>query len=195
MHRAPVPVVVQQHVADAAVLRNTRAVLVAAPHVRWHQLARLDERLAAHLDGLAVAGDYGVRLAAAALDHPGRGEIFVATVLAIESRDLQRLGELLSVARRLSEGWAGVASAFGWVPGARLQGITKALLESPDAFQRQLGLAGCAMHGVDPGPALTAALSDEDAHLRRRALRVTAQIGRIDLLPACMSALDDGDAG
>ena len=55
----PIPTVVRQHVEETAILRNTRSVLVRAPHVKLHHLRRLDDRLAAHLDGIAVAGDFG----------------------------------------------------------------------------------------------------------------------------------------
>jgi hypothetical protein len=54
--------VVQQHAEETAFLRNVRSVLVAAPHVKLLHLRRLDDRLAAHLDGLAVAGEFGWKL-------------------------------------------------------------------------------------------------------------------------------------
>ena len=56
--------VVTQHAEDAAVLRATRATLVRSPHVELHRLARHDERLSAHLDGLRVAGEDGFRMGA-----------------------------------------------------------------------------------------------------------------------------------
>ncbi len=194
LSRAPIPVVVQQHTEDSAALRNTRTFLVGAPHVKLHQLGRLDDRLAAHLDGLAVAGDYGTQLAFAALERPGRGETFTATVRAIEDRDGIRLDKLLAIAEALPDCRPGVISAFGWVSAASLHGITKTLLASPNAFRLQVGLATCAMHQVDPGAALAAALQDADAALRARALRVFASRGQGDLLPACLNALIDEDA-
>ena len=192
--RAPVPVVVQQHAEDAAMLRNTRSVLVSAPHVKLHQLRRLDDRLAAHLDGLAVAGEYGSKLAAAALDRPGRGEVFTATVRAIEDRDVLSLDRLLAIAEAVPESLAGVISAFGWVTGASLHGITKSLLDSPSALRRQVGLAACEMHQVDPGARMVEiALQDEDAALRARALRLIAHLGQVDRVSACMAAMADKD--
>ncbi len=62
--------IVLQHVEDAAALRATRATSVRAPHVELHLLARHDERLYAHLDGLQVAGDEGHRIAQTALESP-----------------------------------------------------------------------------------------------------------------------------
>src|SRR6516165_3319822 len=93
--REIVPVVVQQH-ADAAIsLRNIRSGQVTAPHVNLSKLRRLDDRIAAHLDGLAIAGRYGTSLAMAALAKPGRGEAFVAAVQAIETRDSVGMEKLL----------------------------------------------------------------------------------------------------
>jgi uncharacterized protein (TIGR02270 family) len=168
-------------------------MLVSAPHVKLHQLRRLDERMAAHLDGLAIAGQYGSKLAGSAIERSGREEVFTAMVLAIEDRDVFGLDKLLSIAEAALESLPGVISAFGWVPTASLRGITKAFLESPSPLRRQVGLAACAMHGVDPGAMLDAALNDDDAAVRARALRLIARLGQIDKVSICMSAMNDED--
>ena len=192
--RAPIPVVVQQHAEDVAMLRNTRTFLVSAPHVKLHQLRRLDDRLAAHLDGLAVAGEYGSKLAAAALERPGRGEAFTATVRAIEDRDVLGLEKLLAIAEAVPDSLSGVISAFGWVSAASLRGISKSLLDSQRPLRRQVGLAACGMHQVDPGTVVDAALKDGDAALRARTLRLIAHLGQVDKVSVCMSAMTDEDA-
>ena len=56
--RPAVPVVVMQHVEEAAHLRHVRSVLVRGPYVWLLHLRRLDERIAVHLDGISVAGAY-----------------------------------------------------------------------------------------------------------------------------------------
>jgi uncharacterized protein (TIGR02270 family) len=191
--RPPVAVVVMQHAEEAAMLRHVRSVLVRAPHVKLHQLGRLDERIAAHLDGLAVAGDYGWSLLETALANPGVGEMFAATVLAIERRDADALDKMLAIAEALPEARRGLASAFGWVSANTLRGITRALLDSPRTFQGQVGLCACALHGVDPGRTLDAALADADTALRRCALRAAGGLGRLDLLPVCQQLLADAE--
>jgi uncharacterized protein (TIGR02270 family) len=189
----PIPVVVYQHNEGSAALRNTRGVLVRAPQVKLHHLRRLDDRLAAHLDGLAIAGEHGAEFALAALESPGRGEVFTATVRAIEERDADGLDKLLAIAEAVPDSRAGLISAFGWVSAPTLRGITKMLLESPNAFRRQVGLAACAMHQVDPGAVLVGALKDGDAGLRARALRVAGERGAVGLLPDCLNAMTDAD--
>jgi uncharacterized protein (TIGR02270 family) len=192
---APIPTVVTQHVEEAAILRNIRSTLVTAPHVRLHQLRRLDDRLAAHLDGIAVAGAFGSKLCEAALETPGVGEIFAAAVRAIEDRNSQRLGKLFAVAEGLPRGQSGLISAFGWVSAPFLQGTIRELLACGEPFRRSVGLAACAMHQVDPGAALDAALSDDNVVLRARALRSAGGCGRRALLPVCLKAFADQDQG
>ena len=194
MKRESIPTVVQQHAQDAASLRNARTSLVRAPHVKLNQLRRLDDRLAAHLDGLEVAGEYGSQLATAALESPGRGEVFTAAVRAIEGRDPAGLDRVIALVQALPDSPSGLMSAFGWVSAASLRGITSALLASPDPFRRRIGIAACAMHGVDPGDALVAAAGDDEAALRARALRAMASSGRVEHLAACVRALADVDA-
>lgn len=188
-----IPTVVSQHAEEAAILRNIRSSLVTAPHVKLHQLRRLDDRLAAHLDGLAVAGEFGSRLSEAALETPGVGEVFAAAVRAIEDKDPRRLDKLFAVAEAVPNSRSGLISAFGWVSAQLLQGTIKELLSSGEPFRRSVGLAACAMHQVDPGGALDPAVADGDAQLRARALRSVGGCGRRALLRACLDALADED--
>ena len=183
--------IVQQHVEEAAILRNTRSGQVAAPHVKLRHLRRLDDRLAAHLDGVAVAGEAGWKLCSAALADPGVGAVFVATVQAIEGRQAERIDRMLALAEAVPALMPGVVSAFGWVSAPHLEGTIQAMLSSPAAMAVELGLAACAMHGVDAGAALAQALSAPDARLRVRALRVAGDAGERGLLSACKAALAD----
>ncbi len=140
LSRPPIPVVVQQHAEESAILRNVRSVLVRAPHVKLLHLRRLDDRIAAHLDGLAVAGEFGTKLCLAALETPGVGEVFAVAVRAIEDKDTQGLARLLAIAQALPEGERGLISAFGWVSASLLQGTIKALLSADDPYGRRLAM-------------------------------------------------------
>jgi uncharacterized protein (TIGR02270 family) len=191
---APVPVVVRQHVEGAASLRNTRSVLVRAPHVKLSQLRRLDDRLLAHLDGIVVAGHHGWACCREELATPGVGPVFAATVCSLESGEAAQVARLTSLAQALPGSQAGLTSAFGWVSPSFLKGTTRDLLLSDEPFRRRIGLAACAMHLVQPGPALDAAIASVDHDLRAAALAISGQIGRGDLLPACLVALDDENA-
>jgi uncharacterized protein (TIGR02270 family) len=189
--RPPIPAVVQQHADDAAHLRHVRSVLVRAPHVKLLHLKRLDDRLEAHLDGLAVAGRYGQQRAEAALERLGCGEVFAAVVCALQAQDDVALQRLLALAPAAPEAGRGVLSALAWVTPGLLRDVVRRMLASPQAWQRTLGIETCRLHRVDPGPALVAALGHEDTPLRTAALRAAGELGRTDLLPVVLPAVDD----
>lgn len=193
LQRPIIPAIVSQHVEDAAHLRSVRSVLVRAPHVRLLQLGRADERLLAHLDGLSVAGDAGYRMAQEALETPGVGQIFVVAVLAIERRDSAQIERLLALLGALPDAPRALASAFGWVSAPALRGLTAPLLAAAAPAHRWVGIAACALHRVDPGAALAAAIEQPQPRLRALALRSAGLLGRLDLLSACLSHLADDD--
>lgn len=191
-HRV-LPVVARQHVDDLVILSSRRAGLCRAPHIKLEQLRRLDDRLAAHVDGLNVAGEYGAHLVVAVLEDVGMGQIFMATVQVIGTQDAIALDKVISLAQALPDSRWGLISAFGWVSAANLRGITQSLLNSENPFRRQVGIAACGMHRVDPGEALVAALNDVDPALRACALRTAADVGRVELRAVCEEALADVD--
>ena len=191
--RRNIPGVLRQHAEEAAILCGIRLHLWRAPDAKLLQLNRLDQRIAAHLDGLAIAGEAGMRLCDAALERPEPGTTFVAAVRALETRDVRRLDRLLALGETLAEARPGLATAFVWVAPEWLQGVIPALLESPSSFRRQLGLLACALHGADPGQALADAIGDDDPGLRAYALRVAGECGRLDLLGVCLAAETDAD--
>lgn len=172
-------------------LRHVRSVLVRAPHVGLLHLARLDERIAAHLDGLAVAGRHGDALLLAALERPGAGEVFALAVRALRSRNARLLDHVLDLADVLPDAARGIASALGWVSSADLQGVVRQLLDAPQPARRALGLTACRLHQVDPGPLVEKALSHPDPVVRVAALRVAGSLGRLDLLDRVRQAITD----
>jgi uncharacterized protein (TIGR02270 family) len=187
--RPAIPVVVQQHAEESVVLRNIRAVHLRSPHVQLHRLRRLDDRIAAHLDGLAVAGAAGLALLEEGLASPSAGSVFALGVCALQSRDAAVLTRLVSLAAALPEAERGLLSALGWVSAEDLQGTVRALLGSRVGLHRAWGLAACAMHRVDPGAMLAQAVADPEPAVRARAWRVAGQAGRRDLAEAAHHCL------
>ena len=183
--------IVLQHLDDAAHLRSVRALLLRAPHIKLRDIERADERLSAHLDGLSISGDAGAQLSRSALAVPGVGQIFVAAVLAIEQRDMPQIERLLSLLDSVSDAARALPSAFGWVAPASLRGLTPQLLAAPRPSARWLGVAACGLHSVDPGATLEQALTQPHEGLAARALRAAGELGRVDLLPACLARLQD----
>jgi len=190
----PVLGVVQVHVEEAAGLRRQRTRLVRAPHIRLHLLARHDERIAAHLDGIAVAGHAGSELVHAAPPQPGGGETFASAAIALIDEDRATIWRLLELAEQVPDARRGLLSAFGWVSAPYLRGITKDLLVSEQPHARAVGLAACAMHNVDPGPVLGNALDHSHATLAGHALDVAARLGQTPRRDACAARLESDAA-
>ena len=187
--RPPLLHIVQQHCDDAQMLRTLRSSLVRAPNVGMWQLRRHDERLAASLDGIAVADDLGQTLCDAALEEPSTGAMFASAVGAVLRRDPAGFEKLLNMASAAPGLRTGLTSALGWVSAASLRGVTSALLDSPVALRREVGLASCAMHRVDPGAALERAAADPETAVA--AAVYASALGRADLAQACAAHLTD----
>jgi len=182
--------VVAEHADEAAFLWLQRASAVHAPNYSPQQFADLDERLAAHIDGLRVAGEEGWEHALALTDNEGPEDFFVAAVLAIEALD-GRFDDLVERAKDLPEVVPGLVSALGWVEPKYLGGRAKALLDDASPLRQKLGLAACALHRRDPGPVLGQLIAGAPDSVRIRALRAAGELGRADLLPQAQSLLGE----
>ena len=174
---------VAQHAEEAVFLWEQRNVGIHASAYRLSDLARLDGRVEAHIDGLRIAGEEGWRLCREGLAEKGAGEVFTAGVLAFESGDEGRIKEVLEVGTKTAELVRGLVSALGWISWAQAEGQVKNLLASKSAVLRRVGIAASAINRQDPGRPMEYAVSDADLPLRARALRAVGELGRTDLRP------------
>ncbi|WP_437310831.1 TIGR02270 family protein [Sorangium sp. So ce388] len=173
--------IVEEHAMEVALLWPVRDAATALPSYDLKRLGQLDERIEAHLDGLRIAGDTGWEIVDAAVDDEA-GEVFGATVLAVERRDVQGLADILDIGGEPPELARGLVAGLGWAPLPNVKEILPGLLDPrcPPSLH-YLGIAACAAHRVDPGEALARALFSEDDRLARRALEATGELGRADL--------------
>jgi uncharacterized protein (TIGR02270 family) len=187
--------IVEQHVQEAAFLRLIRARLVRAPHIDVALLARHDERIAAHLDGVRVAGEEGAALVRAAfVESPtDPGAVFALLCGAIEGQDAAAVAAVLPRIERSPPAARGAASAVGWVSGTDLQGLVLPWFDGGEPGARWLALAACATHRVDPGPSLARLLLDSQPWVRARALQAAGELGRRDLIDAARGLLRHDD--
>ena len=193
--RGVIQTIVDQHAEEAAFLWLLRDQAVDAQHYDRQDLARLEERVEAHLDGLRVAGEAGWRTALAMLEaNPEPGELFAAGVLALEAGDRPGLAPLIEFAEADPEARRGLLGAIGWVPTATLRPLVQAWLDSALAFERFLGLVACSHHRVDPGRRLAHWLADPDRLVAARAARLAGELGRTDLRDALQTSHDAGEA-
>jgi uncharacterized protein (TIGR02270 family) len=173
--------IIDQHAEEAAFLWLQRDAAVREPHYLLADLAELDNRVEAHIDGLRIAGEAGWEICKEQLMWEEAGEVFAAAVLAFESGDEARIQEVLELGTSTYDLSRGVISALGWIPHHKADShITKLLAsESPDL--RRIGLAASTIHRKDPGQALTDAYKDENSLLKARAFKAVGELGRINL--------------
>src|SRR3954454_11441542 len=113
--------IVEQHAEEAAFLWLLRDKEVDAPHCRRHNLARLDERVEAHVDGLRVAGEAGREIAWSQLQQWGEmGELFGAAVPLVETGDPARVAPCVDFAEHHPESLRGLVGAIAWTKPERL---------------------------------------------------------------------------
>jgi uncharacterized protein (TIGR02270 family) len=184
--------VVQQHAEEATHLRRVRSVLVRSAEAGLFELARHDERLEAHLDGLLIAGREGLARVAVLAGAGDTGAVFSLAALAIASDEVAVLDRLIDLHREDQQALAAIASAFGWSRPSRLRGIVQRMLTSNDPARRSLGMRACRLQSVDPGTALASGLNDADVGVRLSALRAAGDLGRVDLLADVEDVISTG---
>ncbi len=193
---AVIPHIVEQHVEEAAFLWFLHSRAVKSAHYKLFELNRLDCRVEAHLDGLRVAGADGWETIEQALEIGEGGEVFATGLLALESKDPQKLAKVIETAETSPEAAKGLISALGWTEPDKLSGTVKKLLDSSSDFQRLIGLSACAIHRVNPGNILDELIRNPNAFapLRARALRTAGELKRADLVYQIRDCLKDQDA-
>jgi uncharacterized protein (TIGR02270 family) len=153
-------------------------------------LGRTDERLQAHLDGLAVAGAEARPLLDA--DDASPGAVFAAGIHAVARQDQNELERLFGrdgSSRQREE----LTAALAWCEAGALHGLTTTLVSSQEGAWRIAAIAVCAMRGEDPGAAVKRWLADSSPIVRARALRAAGEIGQSEVLSVCTAASDDED--
>ncbi|MGK3962596.1 TIGR02270 family protein [Sorangium sp. So ce1667] len=192
--------IVERHCFEVSYLWRQRELAVESYAHDLDGVARLDERLDAHLDGLRIAGDAGLETSLTWLvrgGEEGKSAAFAALVLAAERGEPRVISSLLERAGAHPALGQACAAALGWLaaPAARAW-VERFLSSEAPAGWRSVGLALAAAQRIDPGAALAAALRSDDVLARRAAVRAAGELGRIDLRNALESAgRGDDDAG
>ena len=188
-----VATVLMQHAEETSSLWQLRAGALMAPHYTLADLAKLDGRVEAHLDGLRIAGEEGWQLCRKELDWKEPGEVFAAAVLAFESEDEKRIAEVVTIGSAEASLARGLISALGWLTFTQAEPHIKQLLASPPWALQRVGIAASAIHRQDPGTALVSAISSTDPLLKARALRAVGELGLKTFLPELRKHLTDQD--
>jgi uncharacterized protein (TIGR02270 family) len=185
--------IVTQHAEEASFLWILRDGAGSAPHFNLKDLATLDGRVEAHLDGLRIAGDPGWEICQEVLGLMDAGEVFACAVLAFESASDTRMQEVLKKGAAEPMLARGLVSALGWLRYEKAQHHIRSLIATEVAELRRVGIAAAAIHRQDPGSALVSAVSSPDPLLKARALRAVGELGLKSFLPELRKHLQDQD--
>ena len=185
--------VVEQHAEEASFLWLLRDDAVRAPNYNLQDLADLDERVEANIDGLRVAGDVGWEYCETGLEKEEPGEVFAAGVIAFEGTDENRIKKVLETACSAPELGRALGSALGWLTLEQARTQAESLLRSDETKAIRIGLTGFAVNRQDPGPFLVDAITSSDPHLRARALKAVGELGKTNIISLLMDALSDAD--
>src|SRR5208282_4998183 len=167
------PKILTQHAEEAAFLWLLRDQAVSARQFLVKDLARLDDRVEAQLDGLEVVSE--------ALEPGDPGAVLALAVLAFEQGDEARIQDVLTGGTAARDLERGIVSALGWIGYERARAHLKPLLAAESTVLRRVGLAAAAIHRKNPGPAvLEAAFASDDPRLKARALRAVGELGLVD---------------
>ncbi|OHB68028.1 MAG: hypothetical protein A2Y76_11215 [Planctomycetes bacterium RBG_13_60_9] len=176
-----IPGILREHAGEVAFQWLLRDGAVHAPHYDLKDLAELDDRVEAQLDGLRIAGEEGGRIVMEELAGEEAGEVFAGAVLAFESGDQERIEHVLKVGAQSQELARGVISALGWLPLEKARPHIEKLLEAAEPMRRRIGIGAAGVHRHDPGHKLNAAMGDGDPIVVSRAVKAAGELGRLDM--------------
>ncbi len=179
-----IPLIIDQHAEEAAFLWLLRDVAVKEPHYSLKDLAELDNRVEAHLDGLRISGEVGWETCLKALEIGEPGEVFAASVLAFESGEGQRIDKVLKTALANEENFRALISAVGWIDYKQVGQLIQHMLVAKSSDFRRIGIAASTVHRQDPESILEQAIESEDALKSAQALKAVGELKRHDLLPS-----------
>ncbi len=187
--------IIDQHAEEAAFCWLLREAAIHAPNYDLAELAELDERVDAHLDGLQIAGDEGWRVCCEQLSYEEPGEVFTAAMLALPGAIEDRWNTVIEAGLAQPETTPGLISALGWMNYSHAAPHISRLLNCDDPQRQLVGLAASAIHRQNPGTFLAAALNHEDIPLRTRALFAIGELGALEFTPQLTMNLGHTDAG
>lgn len=189
----------ERYVDDATFLWLLRDRAVNQPHYNVADLAELDSRIDAQLDGLMTAPEESWHLCVNALELEQPDAVFTAAVFAFRSLDSRYIQHAVEAGLVSDHTLRGLVSAMAWLPGRLVHSWIKKFLTSKDLNHKYLALAVCSARREDPREYLTAIVQRSDCiaytPLYIRALRLIGELKRFDLLHILRNgmAADDKD--
>lgn len=184
--------VVREHVELAAFLWTQHDYLATEDPPDRAALATVDARLEANLDALRVAGTAAWPLIENAYDtYPEKGELFLFAYRAVETGDRDRIAQAVELARLADGGGRGLDGAMEWLPPAVSGPLVRDWLGQSDPIRCRAAIAALTAHKADPGTRLPGLLTHAAPEVRAAACKLTAALGRKDMLATLRKLLAD----
>lgn len=185
---------VEQHAEEAAFLWLLRDGAVGAPHYKLWELAKLDNRVEAHLDGLRIAGDPGWEIVLGQLAEGEGGETFAAAVLSGESGSVDRIQAVLELGTATEDRIRGLISGLGWLEYNQASRVILPCLNERNPVLRRIAVAAAAIHRVNLGEnMLQQLLDDPDFTVQSRTAKAIGELGLKSLVSSLSSKLSADD--
>ncbi len=185
--------IISQHCEDAAFLWQIRSFAVNDPHFLLQDLCEIDDRIEANIDGLEIAIDRGWKICQEELEWEYSGETFTAVVLALKSREMQRVKAVQKKISKNPDMINGMISAFGWLDYSHTKPFIKSFSTTEPPLAKYIGLSASAIHRKCRMNFVTTAAEAEDPLLRARAIRAVGEMGKEEYHTIAKSHLTDDD--
>lgn len=186
-----VTTVIEQHAEDVMVCALRRAFAIDAGHVDLVRLARLDELMMAHLDGLRVAGGAGLEVALERMSADTDGSAFAPTWLSIERKDRARLRRVLLLFGAAGRIRSEMGPALRWMVSENRAEPESIFDADPTDEQRCLALMSFGPRQRDRSLDVLEALANPSPAVRAEAARTAGRLGLVDLLDRLSAGLAD----
>lgn len=168
--------IVSQHCDEAAFLWKLRRNAIKSADFCVLDLARHDERIEAHIDGLRIAAEEAWLLCEEMLSDNGVGGVFAAGVLAFELSGREHIAKVLAEVEQEPKMAGGLISALGWPPIERVQSHIQTLLQTNNPIHQSVGIGAASVHRRHPGQFLLQTARSQEVWLKARALKAAGEL-------------------
>ncbi len=190
-----IPEILRLHFEELDFLWEQRGTLIDSPASNLHDLARLEERVEAHLDALRIDGEHTVGLALPALTSEESGEAAAATLACMASGDERAARAVIAALSGGEEGTRdGIRGALRHCEIGRIEAELREVASVGDAGVRAVVVDVLAFHRLPAPPGLLELLGSERDEVRRRSIEAAGRFGGPWSRDFLESALASGDA-
>ncbi len=172
----------EQFVVDASFLWLLRSISVKQPHYYLEDLAKLEQRIDANLDGLMTNFSLAWEVCVPELEFEQAGEAFTAAIIAFRSRDVNKIKQVIAHAFCNDDTFRGVVSAMAWLPKPLTSDWALRFLHSKDINHKYLAIAFYSIRRKNPGNILVELFQREECIAHQKLLvRLIRLVGELKL--------------